>query len=315
MVDYRHHSHNCTNLNRITSTCGLWRDCTPAYKLSDINASIFLWDPYSTEIRMSLNAAHRKAQQECLTVGNVLNRSTAPVRSSGAYCYAEPSVKVTIRGEHSYRQPACYRYVADAVVVAELAALLVRRRMNDDDNRDLIGLGEQRNVYLSLNDFGAGVGQYGHALHALDPRIRWRGWDGAGNVAKWTEGFVEWFDLTLPKLSLPRADWVMCLEVAEHIPAKYEVNVIRNLHAHNCRGIILSWAVLGQMGHNHVNNHANSYLVSQFERLGYRYDSVTSARFSEKDVRNPNVRALPLQVHPWFRKGGMLVFRRWHPIC
>jgi len=110
----------------------------------------------------------------------------------------------------------------------------------------------QPHVYDSLNDFGAGVGQYGHALRAVDMHIRWRGWDGAGNVAQWSRGFVQWFDLTLPTLSLPRADWVMCMEVAEHIPSEHEAAVVRNLHAHNCRGIILSWASLGQNGHNHV---------------------------------------------------------------
>ena len=98
--------------------------------------------------------------------------------------------------------------------------------------------------FLSVNDFGAGVGQYGEALERLDKRHRWRGYDGAGNVEEWTNGMVRWFDLTVP-LSLPRADWVLSLEVGEHIPSMHEAMLFRNLHLHNCRGVVLSWAVPG----------------------------------------------------------------------
>ena len=48
-----------------------------------------------------------------------------------------------------------------------------------------------------------------------------------------------------------RADWLMSLEVAEHIPNEHEGAVIRNLHAHNKRGLILSWGALSQPGVAH----------------------------------------------------------------
>ena len=80
--------------------------------------------------------------------------------------------------------------------------------------------------FLSLNDFGAGVGQYGHALRSKDAGHRWHGFDGAGNVGEVTSNMVcaqnergcgeelitsllpqvSWFDLTFPNLSLPVAD-------------------------------------------------------------------------------------------------------------
>ena len=47
----------------------------------------------------------------------------------------------------------------------------------------------------------------------------------------------------------------MALEVAEHVPNLHEEQLVRNLHAHACRGVILSWAILGQAGTSHVNNH------------------------------------------------------------
>ena len=64
----------------------------------------------------------------------------------------------------------------------------------------------------SVLDLGAGVGQYGHELQA-DCGLRWRGYDGAGDIEEYTRGFVHFADLTIP-LSLPRADWVVSLEVA-----------------------------------------------------------------------------------------------------
>ena len=131
--------------------------------------------------------------------------------------------------------------------------------------------------YLEINDLGAGVGQYGHALRRRDPRHRMRGYDGAGNVEERTSGAVTWFDLTLPTLQLPVADWVMSLEVGEHVPKEHEGTLIRNLHAHNRCGIILSWAHLGARGNAHVNTHSEGYLATIFEELGYRRSDAWTA--------------------------------------
>lgn len=130
--------------------------------------------------------------------------------------------------------------------------------------------------YDSLADFGAGVGAYGHALLSYDPRIPYRGYDGAGNVELATSGFVQWFDLSLP-LSLPRADWVLSLEVGEHLHQSLERQYVRNLIAHARKGVILSWANLKQPGYGHINNHSPSYLASLFSELGFRHDPNVSA--------------------------------------
>lgn len=66
-----------------------------------------------------------------------------------------------------------------------------------------------------MNDFGAGVGQYKAAILSRHPDIAWNAYDGAGDIVEYTKGFVEYFDLTMP-LELPRADWVISLEVGEH---------------------------------------------------------------------------------------------------
>ena len=104
---------------------------------------------------------------------------------------------------------------------------------------------------------------------------------------EYTQGFVEYFDLSMP-LELPKADWVLSLEVGEHVPSNYEqAMLIRNLHHHNRKGVILSWSVIGQGGHSHVNNHSNDYIISLFNKLGYVEDLELKAKF-----RNPLVSIL-----------------------
>ena len=80
---------------------------------------------------------------------------------------------------------------------------------------------------------------------------------------------MSWFDLTFPNLSLPVADWVMSLEVGEHVPNVHEATLLRNLHAHNKCGIVLSWAATFN-GNGHVNPHSEFYLSTLLNDLGYR---------------------------------------------
>ena len=48
--------------------------------------------------------------------------------------------------------------------------------------------------------------------------------------------------------------------------------LVRNLHAHNCRGIVGSWAAPGQRGTGHVNLRPREYVLQRFKELGYRPD-------------------------------------------
>lgn len=133
--------------------------------------------------------------------------------------------------------------------------------------------------YRSVADFGAGLGQYGKALRQLDPRHRYTGYDGAGNSALMTDGFVRFADLGLP-LALPRAHWVLSLEAGEHVPREREGMLLRNIHAHNCVGVIVTWATINQWGDGHVNTHDPPYLISIFEELGYVRDVALSERMA-----------------------------------
>jgi len=118
------------------------------------------------------------------------------------------------------------------------------------------------------------------------PDIQYNAYDGAGNGETYTKGMMTYADFTLP-LNFPISDWVVSLEVGEHIPSKFKGIFLRNLHRHNRKGIILSWAVLRQGGHSHINNDSNKYLISVFTTLGYIHDEELSKqmRISENNWR------------------------------
>ena len=69
---------------------------------------------------------------------------------------------------------------------------------------------------------------------------------------------------------------MISLEVGGHIPNEFEKELIRNIHALNRKGVLLSWAALQQHGLQHVNCHSQAYVRKLFAALGYEYDDSTS---------------------------------------
>ena len=166
----------------------------------------------------------------------------------------------------------------------------------------------EREKVKSINDFGASIGQYGTNLrrHFSDiSSLLYRGYDEAGTVEIYTQGFISYFDLSIP-LKLPVADWVTSFEVGHLMPPHKEGMMIRNLHAHNCKGIILTWGTYGETDLISSNLHDNEYLIELFSKLGYYYDEVESNIFREN--WNPETDGM------WFHK-SLLVLRRHEPIC
>lgn len=243
-----------------------------AYTISDIKASANAWDLFDFFSAKALLRKRLAMQAACTDPSMILEH--------GGWCLQKPGgKKYFLENNMSYFIPQ-YHVPADDAIVALLVKLLTVK-----DGK-----------FLSLNDFGAGVGQYGRALLAQNSSYRYRGYDGAGNVESFTHGFLNFVDLTIP-LSLPRADWVMSVEVGEHIPSHYEAMFIRNLHAHNCRGIILSWAVLNQGGYSHINNHSPEYIKNIFTQLGYTYDDELI-----NFVRDAKVGGSYQNLHIWIRR-------------
>ena len=80
-------------------------------------------------------------------------------------------------------------------------------------------------------------------------------------------------DLTIPQYGLPVYDWIISLEVAEHIPKQYESIYIDNLARHARLGLVISWASPGQRGYSHVNTRPFDYVNKVIGGLGFTYDS------------------------------------------
>ena len=93
---------------------------------------------------------------------------------------------------------------------------------------------------------------------------------------------VKFLDLTLPQYWLPCYNWVLSLEVIEHIPAKYETIVLDNIDRAAGHGVVLSWAVPGQGGFHHVNNRSPAYVNQTMFNRGFRMDVETSVALREE---------------------------------
>lgn len=165
------------------------------------------------------------------------------------------------------------------------------------DNSLAMGLADffKKEKAESVVDFGCGPGEYVKALR--ERQIPCEGYDGNPDSAKISEGIVKVADLSEPFNLGKSFDWVLSIEVGEHLPKKYEKTFVENLHRHNTKGIVLSWAVKGQGGYGHFNEQSNEYVKAMMAEYGYENDIE-----AEKSLRQ---RARL----PWF-KNTLMVFRK-----
>jgi hypothetical protein len=134
---------------------------------------------------------------------------------------------------------------------------------------ELIGMG--RGV-----DIGCGSGAYVKFLN--DEYGIWvDGYDGSPLTEDVTNGLCRQADFSEPQ-DVGKYDFVISLEVGEHIPAEYEKTFLNNLVMPTPDMIILSWAVEGQAGQGHVNCRSNKYIISEMEDRGYAYDKKASLK-------------------------------------
>ena len=107
-------------------------------------------------------------------------------------------------------------------------------------------------------------------------------YDGAPFAEETTNNQVKFLDLSVPIYHLDKYDWVISLEVAEHIPKQFQDIYVDNLVRHANEGIILSWAKLGQGGHSHVNNKDFIDVKIIMEEKGFFHDANISQYFKNK---------------------------------
>lgn len=121
----------------------------------------------------------------------------------------------------------------------------------------------------SVLDLGCGVGHYERPLTSCN--LTWRGFDGAASIEEATGGRVRWADLSVP-IDVGASDWVLSLEVGEHLPQRFAATFVDNLVRHARRGILMSWALPEQVGSHHVNNRPQEAVVADFVARGFVLD-------------------------------------------
>lgn len=119
----------------------------------------------------------------------------------------------------------------------------------------------------TLIDIGCGKGDY--VKKFLENNIQAVGFDGNCETKTLSNNKCKTFDFSNDAICLGSYDWVLSLEVGEHIPRKYEEIFIQNLHKLNKKGAVVSWAVEGQSGLGHFNCRNNDYIKNKFTNMGY----------------------------------------------
>ena len=161
------------------------------------------------------------------------------------------------------------------------------------------GFGNAINDFLdgqSVIDLGAGIGQLGFYLKNIDSNIEWHGFDGGQNIEEFVGEQVRlltnrntyvvphmcWMDLST-KIDFQSKnlvqDWAISVEVGEHIPKEYESIFFDNLQRASRKGVILTWAKIGQGGLGHYNEQDNPYVIQQMVKRGFVYDLELSLYF------------------------------------
>ena len=157
----------------------------------------------------------------------------------------------------------------------------------------------KENKANSVVDFGCGCGGYSEFLRNKGFYVEC--YDGNPDTPKNTNYMCKVCDLS-EKIELDKKfDFVLSLEVGEHIPKKYEKTFIDNIHRHNERGVIISWATLNpyQDGIGHVNNQDNKYIIDCFTKLGYVHDIESQTKI-KKSIKCKNL---------WFHDSLMVFVR------
>ena len=152
-----------------------------------------------------------------------------------------------------------------------------------------------------LIDFGCGFGDYLKKLHN-NGFTNLHGFEG--EVRKESPKFIKNWDLSNPIKnykgynSLKESAYnTICLEVGEHIPKQYESIFLDNITSLTTNKIIMSWAIIGQLGDGHVNCMNNDEVILKMDKLGFKYlenDSI--------DARNSVSRF----IASWFLKTIMI---------
>jgi SAM-dependent methyltransferase len=144
-------------------------------------------------------------------------------------------------------------------------------------------------------DLGCGTGHY--TLMFINHGLQARGYDANPSTPLITGGLCQVANLAEPLTHIEPADWAVCLEVGEHVPAPFEGALLDNIGRLNRQGVLLSWAVPGQGGEGHFNELPNDVVKERFLARGYTFDAEASEFLRSNSE------------HAWFAT-TLMVFRR-----
>lgn len=148
----------------------------------------------------------------------------------------------------------------------------------------------------SIVDLGCGTGTYVAELRAHN--LNCEGYDGNPDTPTFGGPYCKVANLTEPLLLSKKYDWVLSLEVGEHLPKEHEKTFLDNVATYATKGVVLSWAKKGQGGLGHINEQNEEYIQSEMSKRGWIRDKVAEE-------------ALRMQTSPycfWFRN-TLMVYR------
>jgi len=147
-------------------------------------------------------------------------------------------------------------------------------------------------------ELGAGLGCYTHYFQDSKKITSITGYEGAANVEEMSEGFIHQADLTKKQdFGGMQYDWVLCMEVAEHIPPQFQYMFLLNVLSPATKGVVLTWGIPGQSGRGHVNLRTNDYVIDLMRGIGFDYDAGDSQYLRDEALSS------------WFKNSAM-VFRK-----
>jgi len=146
-------------------------------------------------------------------------------------------------------------------------------------------------------DLGCGDGQYCRIFKTYNwPLVH--GYEGASQIANLgVYNQVFQVDLSKPLCESTSYEFVLCLEVGEHIPRKHEQVFIENVCKFCKKHLVISWAIPGQGGTGHFNERPNSYIVDEFVGRGFKFNN----KLTDRLRKHISVR--------WFRNTVMVFYR------
>eukprot|EP00928_Gymnodinium_smaydae_P076564 TRINITY_DN59602_c0_g1_i1.p1 TRINITY_DN59602_c0_g1~~TRINITY_DN59602_c0_g1_i1.p1 ORF type:complete len:460 (-),score=69.31 TRINITY_DN59602_c0_g1_i1:117-1496(-) len=128
--------------------------------------------------------------------------------------------------------------------------------------------------HTTVADFGAGSGHYCKFFNKTGD-VCCMAFDGSPNAAENFGGLVQTLRLD-QHFDLGRTfDWVMCLEVAEHLPPEATKLFLAGLRRHAAKGLVLSWSDQSEEAHPNALPWGQARL--QVEAAGFRFDDAATS--------------------------------------